>query len=60
MTEKFYRALDLGVVPVTFGGVNYTSIAPPKSFIDVHDFKNPKELATFLVDVGSNFTLYKQ
>lgn len=40
ITEKFYLALLYNVVPVVYGGANYTNLAPKKSFIDIRDFKS--------------------
>ncbi|KAJ0063913.1 hypothetical protein NL108_013715 [Boleophthalmus pectinirostris] len=47
ITEKFYRPLELGAVPVVLGPPreNYEIHAPAQSFIHVDDFASPKELA---------------
>ena len=46
---------DMGIFPtcntevIVYGGVDYSEIAPPKSYINVlPDFEKPKDLATFL------------
>jgi len=49
VTEKFYKAFTLDIVPVVMGGAEYKKKAPPKSYIDVLDFESPKQLATFLL-----------
>ena len=49
VTEKFFRTLTLGIVPVVMGGANYTKMAPPKSYIHVNDFETPKHLADYLL-----------
>ena len=36
------------LVPIVMGGSDYKKIAPPKSYIDVNDFKNVEELAKYL------------
>ena len=45
VTEKFFMALDMDIVPVVLGGANYSAIAPPRSFIDTKDFASPRHLA---------------
>ena len=45
VTEKFFMALRMDIVPVVFGGANYSASAPPHSFIDANDFASPLELA---------------
>jgi hypothetical protein len=39
------------VVPIVMGGANYSTVAPPHSYINVADFTSPHELATFLLKV---------
>ncbi|KAL7644194.1 UNVERIFIED_CONTAM: hypothetical protein RMT77_005020 [Armadillidium vulgare] len=60
VTEKLYRSLKLGIIPVTFGAVNYTEFAPPHSFIDAKDFSTEMELASYMKKVASNATLYNE
>ena len=48
VTEKFFMALDMDIVPVVLGGANYSVIAPPGSFIDTKDFASPRHLANEL------------
>lgn len=57
-TEKFFRALLYPVVPVVMGGADYTSIAPPNSYIDVNDFPTVKALAQYLIKLSKNPDLY--
>ena len=45
VTEKFYLALDMDIVPIVMGGANYSAIAPPGSYIDVNDYSSVQELA---------------
>ncbi|XP_054714608.1 alpha-(1,3)-fucosyltransferase C-like [Uloborus diversus] len=58
VTEKFFNILQYDIVPVVFGGANYTQIAPPHSFIDATEFPDPKDLASYLEHIASNSTLY--
>uniref|UniRef100_A0A0K2UEL3 Fucosyltransferase n=1 Tax=Lepeophtheirus salmonis TaxID=72036 RepID=A0A0K2UEL3_LEPSM len=58
VTEKYFQALRLPVVPVVYGKVNYSAISPPHSFINVRDFKSPKALAEYLTYLDKNDTAY--
>lgn len=48
VTEKFFNNLKLPIIPVVYGGANYSRFAPPHSYIDVNDFDTTKELADYL------------
>ena len=60
VTEKFWRALALGIIPVVSGPArkNYVRIAPPHSFIHVDDYASAEHLAAALQTIGNNRTLY--
>ena len=58
VSEKFYRALRTDVVPIVYGGADYSAYAPPHSYIHVADFKSPKELAEYLKLLDKNDALY--
>jgi hypothetical protein len=45
------------VVPVVYGGANYSRIAPPHSYIDARQFE-PKQLANYLKKLDANDTLF--
>ena len=60
VTEKAYRALYHGLIPVVLGHSNYTKFLPPNSYIDVRDFRSPKELADHLKDISTNDSLYQK
>ena len=59
VTEKLYNHLKLNVVPVVFGGSNYSYYAPPYSIIDATQF-TPKELADYLLLLDGNDHLYNE
>ena len=60
MTEKLWRSLDIGLVPVVYGGLEaYKSVLPLNSYIDVADFATPKLLAEYLLMLDTNTTLYR-
>ena len=49
VSEKvFQRMADSLVIPIVMGGANYSAHLPPHSYINVEDFKSPKELASHL------------
>ena len=58
VSEKFYRALDKNIIPIVYGGADYTEYAPPNSYINVADFSSPKALAEYLLLLDSNDALY--
>ncbi|XP_039521879.1 4-galactosyl-N-acetylglucosaminide 3-alpha-L-fucosyltransferase 9-like [Pimephales promelas] len=62
ITEKLYRPLSLGTVPVVIGPprANYEEFIPASAFIHVDDFKTPKELADHLKLLDQNDNLYRQ
>ena len=47
VTEKLWRPLVHGLVPVVLGGANYTTILPPNSYIDAVSF-TPRQLGHLL------------
>ena len=57
ITEKFFTALEVGMLPVVMGGLSkqdYEKIAPPHSFIHVDDFSSPMDLMKFLSKLSRN------
>ncbi|XP_063609079.1 alpha-(1,3)-fucosyltransferase C-like [Penaeus indicus] len=58
VTEKFFKALAMDVVPVVLGGANYSSMAPPNSFVDAMDFASPVLLGAHLLSIARNRSLY--
>lgn len=58
ITEKLFRTLKYDMIPVVFGGGDYTAMAPPNSFIDALKFLSPRQLSSHLLRVASNFTLF--
>ena len=60
VTEKFYRALEMGVVPIVYGGADYSAYAPPHSYINAADFESPQALADYLLMIERNPRLYSE
>ncbi|KZC12838.1 Alpha-(1,3)-fucosyltransferase C [Dufourea novaeangliae] len=54
VTEKLYNALSYNIVPIVYGGANYSLFAPPRSYINVLDFDTPKKLAEYLTWLMNN------
>ena len=47
------------IVPVVLGGANYSSIAPPHSYINALDY-NPRQLAEYLTILDRDDILYAE
>lgn len=63
VTEKFWRSLSYGIIPIVLGPRNKQSlerIAPPNSFIYTGDFQSESELAKYLNEIGRNRTLFSE
>eukprot|EP00730_Choanoeca_flexa_P019365 TRINITY_DN9451_c0_g1_i1.p1 TRINITY_DN9451_c0_g1~~TRINITY_DN9451_c0_g1_i1.p1 ORF type:complete len:132 (+),score=24.25 TRINITY_DN9451_c0_g1_i1:863-1258(+) len=59
-TEKFYQALQLGIVPVTLGPPNIAELVPHlHSYIDATHC-TPKQLADYLSYLDKNDTAYQE
>ncbi|XP_063976318.1 alpha-(1,3)-fucosyltransferase C-like [Diachasmimorpha longicaudata] len=54
VTEKFFHPLSKYVIPVVYGGADYTKFAPPHSYINVLDFNSISELANFLLKLADD------
>ena len=59
VTEKFFDILNYKIVPVVYGGANYSQIAPPNSYIDARQFE-PKQLADYLMKLDADDALYNE
>jgi len=57
VTEKLFEALNYDILPVVFGGSDYQSFMPSRSFIDANKF-TPKQLAEHLIEIASNEQKY--
>lgn len=36
------------IIPIVYGGADYTKFAPPRSYINANDFESVEELAAYL------------
>ena len=59
VTEKFFQIMARDLVPVVYGGANYSHIAPPHSYIDAMNY-SAKDLAAYLNKLNANDTLYEE
>jgi hypothetical protein len=63
ITEKFWRALYYGMIPIVLGPSkqSYLDLGIPKSaFIHIDDFQSPKILAAHLHQVANDYFLYRE
>jgi glycoprotein 3-alpha-L-fucosyltransferase len=62
ITEKFWRSLSLGLIPIVLGPKrrDYEQVTPPNSFIYAEDYKNPETLAKHLHDIATNQNEYEK
>ncbi|XP_063226970.1 alpha-(1,3)-fucosyltransferase C-like [Bacillus rossius redtenbacheri] len=60
VTEKLFRVLRHRVVPVVYGGADYSRFAPPGSYIDVRDFASPRDLAERLKSLAASPREYER
>ncbi|XP_071089481.1 alpha-(1,3)-fucosyltransferase C-like [Haliotis cracherodii] len=58
VTEKYWLALRRRQIPIVYGGADYESLVLPRSYINVRDFTNLSALATYMIKVAANRTLY--
>jgi alpha-1,3-fucosyltransferase len=59
VTEKFFKIMGHDIVPIVYGGADYSRHAPPHSYIDARHFK-PKELAAYLKQLDADDALYNE
>ncbi|XP_058984271.1 alpha-(1,3)-fucosyltransferase B-like isoform X1 [Musca domestica] len=59
ITEKFWRPLIAGSIPIYYGSPSIKDWSPnEKSFIDVRDFKSPESLAMYLKELDADDRAY--
>eukprot|EP00939_MAST-03C_sp_MAST-3C-sp1_P002882 g2882.t1 len=62
VTEKFWRALRLSIVPVVLSGDWYDDLVPPgyNVFVRASDFSTTEELAVYLNNLASDEDRYRE
>lgn len=58
VTEKLFYAMENNIIPVVFNGADMENFVPPKSVINVNDFKNVEELAEYLKFLSNDHQAY--
>jgi alpha(1,3/1,4) fucosyltransferase len=59
VTEKIVNAMLAGAIPIYWGDPNVTKHFNPKSFINVHDFKDLSAVVDQVKEIDENDQLYK-
>ncbi|XP_059351261.1 alpha-(1,3)-fucosyltransferase C-like [Daphnia carinata] len=59
VTEKFFETMNRRLIPIVYGGANYSQIAPVHSYINALEY-TPEELANYLKILDANDTLYNE
>lgn len=61
VTEKFFQPLIVGTVPIYLGASNIDRFAPgERCFINCNDFRDPRELAEYILHLDSNESEYEE
>eukprot|EP00096_Caligus_rogercresseyi_P009651 TRINITY_DN3306_c0_g1_i1.p2 TRINITY_DN3306_c0_g1~~TRINITY_DN3306_c0_g1_i1.p2 ORF type:complete len:397 (-),score=104.04 TRINITY_DN3306_c0_g1_i1:859-2049(-) len=60
VTEKFFSALKLNIIPIALTGADLKTLAPPHSHINVFDFNSPKKLTELLKDLDEDDEKYAE
>jgi len=61
VTEKFWRCLQLGVVPIYLGAPNIDKYLPTtKSAVVVQNFSSVKDVADYVIQLNSNDQKYRE
>ncbi|KAK3861268.1 hypothetical protein Pcinc_032739 [Petrolisthes cinctipes] len=58
VTEKLWRPLQFGLVPVVYGGARYSDILPQGSYIDATDYPTAGDLAAYLLHLAAHPAQY--
>ena len=58
VTEKVFEMMNYYVIPVVFGGADYTRFLPPRSYVNVMDFETVQDLAAYLHYLANDIDEY--
>jgi alpha-1,3-fucosyltransferase len=59
VTEKFFEIMNHNMIPIVYGGANYSQFAPHHSYINALDF-TPEKLAQYLLLLDANDNFYNE
>jgi alpha-1,3-fucosyltransferase len=59
VTEKFFEIMNHNIVPIVYGGANYSQFAPHHWYINALDF-TPEKLAQYLLLLNANDNFYNE
>ncbi|EDO43404.1 predicted protein, partial [Nematostella vectensis] len=60
ITEKYWKPLETGNIPIVLGGANYSEMVVPGSYINALDFPSVKALAEYIKYLDKNDTAYNE
>lgn len=58
ISEKLWKVMKLNVVPIVMGAVDYSTILPRDTYIDVRNYPSPRKLAQHLQRLAKNKKAY--
>lgn len=54
LTEKVFKILKMNIIPIVYGGANYSKFVPPHSVIDVSEYDSVQHLVDYLKMLDQN------
>ena len=62
VTEKLWRLIlqPISAIPIVMGTVDYKSMLPDKTYLDIKDFESPKHLAEFLLKLDGDDATFNE
>lgn len=54
VTEKLFKVMKWNIIPVVYGGANYSRFVPPMSYISANDFETADDLVKHLKFLATN------
>ncbi|XP_055715854.1 alpha-(1,3)-fucosyltransferase C-like [Phlebotomus papatasi] len=60
LTEKVFDIMKYYIVPVVYGGANYSNYLPSHSYINANDFESATKLAIYLKNIVANIGDYNK
>ncbi|CAG2168935.1 unnamed protein product [Oppiella nova] len=60
VSKRLHQYLEHSIIPIVKGGADYSKIVPQNSVINTNDFTSAKDLADYVLDIGTDFQKYKK